>query len=258
MISLIAESKTMDSGNSNFKSPEFNKNIPLMEDMAIKTMDFIKGISAAEISERLGISHTLAVKAHSFALDFFLKDSGEKALDIFTGEFYKALDVKSLNEDAIKRADENVLIVSSLYGLLKPDDFIKPYRLEFNKDCGPDGNNIIKYLKPKVTVNLVKILKEKSEKEILDLLPGDASKCVDWKLVKAFTKVMKPDFKTVGEGGKLITPHAGCLKELRGKMLRMILLNNINSFKDLLDSSSPDFEYVAEMSKPGLPLFIAE
>ena len=46
------------------------------------------------------------------------------ALMTFSGEVYRGLDAKSLDEKAIKYLQKNFRILSGLYGLLKPSDRI--------------------------------------------------------------------------------------------------------------------------------------
>ena len=236
---------------------EFKAHMPVLESLADKTMDYINELDATDLSSILGISLNMAVKLKQYAYDFPIKTLGLPAIQAFTGEVFRALDIKSLNSENLEEGQKYVRIISSLYGILKFDDIIKPYRLEFNKNCAPDGMNMIKYLKPKVTIEFVKELKASGEREILDLLPGDASKCLDWKLIKAFAKVEKPDFKMVAEGGEFRTPHAGRLKELRGKMLHTILKRKIHSLAQLKTTEFQDFTFSEKGSKPGLPLFVS-
>lgn len=50
----------------------------------------------------------------------------------FDGPAYKALDLRSLQEADVKFAQQHVRILDALYGILKPLDCIKPYRLEMS------------------------------------------------------------------------------------------------------------------------------
>ena len=49
---------------------------------------------------------------------------------MFDGAVYNELDVQSLNEQDILYMQDNLRILSGLYGILKPLDSILPYRLE--------------------------------------------------------------------------------------------------------------------------------
>ena len=49
---------------------------------------------------------------------------------VATGAAYKGLDSSSLSDDEIRYLDERLRIISGLYGLIRPLDCIKPYRLD--------------------------------------------------------------------------------------------------------------------------------
>lgn len=151
----------------------------------------------------------------------------------------RTLDYSTLTEGAKKRCYHNVAIISSLYGWLQPDDIIKPYRLDFTSrfDSGPAaGKTLNAFWKMNVTKALVKKIQENNASEVL--IPGDASKCIDWKLVKHFAKVWKIDFTDAMSNH---TPTAGKLKELRGKLLRQILEDDIQDCNSLISIVSDAF-----------------
>ena len=50
----------------------------------------------------------------------------------FDGPAYKALNLASLQETELRFAQQHVRILDALYGILKPLDAIKPYRLEMS------------------------------------------------------------------------------------------------------------------------------
>ena len=235
---------------------DIEKNKPVLEDMAVSIMAHMAEMSVSEISEILGISSQLAIKAHNLAYEFPHKFTGYNALKAFIGDAYRGLDVASMSKDSLKWVDEDLRIISSVYGILKPSDIIKPYRCEFNKQIAPGHKTPIQVFKSKITVNLVNYIKENKITDIIDLLPGDADKCVDWKIVRAFTKVHKILIQEEGPAGKLKTPIAKTLKESRGRMCREILENKIQTFSDLCSFDSSHFIYSPEYSKPGLPVFL--
>ena len=233
-------------------------NRPVFENTADEIMSYISSLPSSVIADILGVSGQLAVKVRSLAYDFPHKLSGIKAIFGFTGEAFRGLKAITLPEEALERSQKNLRLISSVYGLLNPFDIIKPYRFEFNKRVTPDQKTSIQIYKPKVTIELVKQIKENRVNDIIDLLPGDADKCIDWKIVRAFSSVHKICFQIMTAEGKLKTPIASRLKELRGKMARMILLEDIRSFKELTEASHESFMFSPDDSKPGLPVFITD
>lgn len=61
----------------------------------------------------------------------------------FDGPAYKALEMRSLQDADVQFAQQHVRILDALYGILKPLDSIKPYRLEMGSKLQTQrGNNL--------------------------------------------------------------------------------------------------------------------
>ena len=258
MLTLLAESKTMSGTQLPQTAETLESHRPVFEDTADELMNYLSTLTPAQISEKLGVSAQLGIKARNLAYDFPHKSMGYPALTAFTGEAFRGLEADTLPEEAIDRANEDLKFISSVYGLLNADDIIKPYRMEFNKPIFPDNKTSIQTYKPKITTSLAKLIKNNKINDIIDLLPNDADKCIDWKIIRAFTKVHKVVFQVMGQDGKFKTPIAKRLKELRGLMARIILMENIESFKQLTEVENDQFIFSPELSKPGLPVFISD
>lgn len=252
MIVLIAESKTMLAREPEVPLGLLDSCSPCYEAVSSGIMESLRNLSVGELSAMLRLSGSLAAKMHKMIYEFPNKSVGNPAIEAYTGVVFRALDYASLPEDAKERCRERVRIISSLYGWLRPMDIIKPYRLDFTSrlDEGPSaGKALNSFWRMDVTKALVKILGDGRQTEILNLLPSDASKCVDWKLVKRFARVWKVDFKEIRENGTMKTPSAERLKSLRGCLLRQILTEDIREAAGLLHTSR-DF-YVCE----GTPVY---
>ena len=252
MLILIAESKTMLSPEKEISPDVFASHTPPCETFADEIMEALGALTVTEIMEQTGLSSSLAVKLKKMAYDFSYKTTGNRAIDAYTGVVFKALDYNTLSPDAVRRCGRQTGIISSLYGWLRPDDIVKTYRLDFTArlEEGPSaGQALNTFWRAEVTKCLVRTLQQENFTEILNLLPGDAAKCVDWKLVKRFARVWKVDFLEMQEGGKPKTPAATRLKTLRGLLLRQIFEEDIKDAKSLLHTVSP--HYVCE----GTPVY---
>ncbi len=234
----------------------FTAHRPAFEEEADAIMEYMAAMSPDELAQRISISHKLAAKALMMIYDFPNKKTGLPALVAFTGEVFRAIEANKLPSEAIEFAKRKLFIISSLYGLLKTQDIIKPYRLDYNADCSPSGGVLSKYWKSKLTIALVNHLKRNDEREILNLLPSEASKCIDWKVVKAFARVEAPEFKTLTENATLKTPHSGKIKELRGDMARYILTKRIDSLREVLSFETSRFSADVENHRKGIPRFL--
>lgn len=243
MLTLIAESKTMFDEQHLVTQKEFKDHSPVSEEQAALIMHRLGQLSQPDLIAQTGLSPSLAAKLRQSIYEFPNKALGMKAIAAYTGVVFKALDYDSLDAQAKQECQQNVRIISSLYGFLRPDDIIKPYRLDFTTKAAPDAKPLNTFWKSTVTIQLVKTIREQGHREVLDLLPSDASKCIDWKIVKKFCKVWKVDFAEITEGEKIKTPSATKLKTARGKLLRQILCDRINDITALKNIKSDDFFY---------------
>ena len=240
MLILIAESKTMTACNCRVDARDFECHRPAGYDEAFDIMARIASMSPREVAERAGLSLSMALKSHRMALDFPDKSLGEQAIRAFTGVVFKAIDFATLSEADRMELSRNVRIISSLYGWLRPDDTIKPYRLDYTSRIAPDDRAMSAYWREPLTASLVEELQTSGCKTILNLLPGDAEKCIDWTRVKPHADVWKVDFKQLKDGGTFVTPNANRLKTLRGHLLREIITRRLQSPADLQTLKTAD------------------
>lgn len=240
MLILIAEAKTMLSDEREITPKEFEVHAPSLGQRADEVMARLAEMSVGEIASLTGLGPSLAARLFKYAYNFPDKRLGYPVIEAFTGVVFKALDYTSLSAEAKERCDSDVRIISSLYGWLRPSDIIKPYRLDYTSRLpqGDDAVTVNQFWRKDVTIRLVKELKDSGHNEILNLLPGDAAKLVDWKLVKNFAKVWKADFTDVISKA---TPSASKLKDMRGRLLRQILEEGIPDAASLTRISSESF-----------------
>ncbi len=228
MLILIAESKTMTACDESVSEKEYESHKPEFEEDAVRIMDSLRGSSPDKLVEELGISAAYSRKLSRMIYEFPNKSLGAEAIDAFTGVVFKALDYKSLEDSEKKRISRDLRIISSLYGLLRPDDIVKPYRFDFITHVAPGDNSLSAYWRPGVTESLLRLVKRRDCTDILDLLPADAARYIDWARIRGHAGIWKAYFRQIGENEVVRTPHAGKLKTLRGRFLRQIIQENIS------------------------------
>lgn len=254
MLILIAEAKTMLTHEWEISPETFLAHHPSGEEAADNVMSYVSGMSVAEIAAEVKLSSAMAAKLRKMALDFPDKLLGYPAIEAYTGVVFKAFDYSSLTPEEKERADRQIRLISSLYGWLAPRDIIKPYRFDYTTPLAPGDMPFSTYWRKDVTIALVKYLQQTGETSILHLLPGDAARCIDWKLVKRFAKVWKVDFKELHEGGAFRTPTANRLKTARGELLRHIIRAGISDPSSLLTTHT---DHLLPMGTPDYPDHIA-
>ena len=153
----------------------------------------------------------------------------------------------------MKFAQKHIRILSGLYGILRPLDVMKPYRLEMGTKLETsEGKNLYEFWGNKVQVNVLEELKNQKS----DLLINLASKeyfTVLGKLPED-VNVVTPTFKDYKNGKfKIISFYA---KKARGMMARWIIENKITDFEKLSGFNVDGYKYSKAESTATTPVFL--
>ncbi|MDE7470667.1 MAG: YaaA family protein [Paramuribaculum sp.] len=234
MLILIAESKTMGECDAPVTSAEYGSHTPIYEATAEAIMTGVASMTFEELSEKTRLSTAMVRRLQQMAARFPDHSRGTEAIEAYTGVVFKALDYGRLDKSARDMACNDVRIISSLYGWLRPDDIVRPYRLDFGMKLAPDGGRLSAYMKERVNRALAEYLDKNACTDIINLLPGDAAACIDQKAVGKRARIWKIDFRETGPEGHTRTPNAGMLKKLRGELLRQILTETIKTPEEIM------------------------
>lgn len=116
MIIFISPSKT-------FSNVIDDSNLTcLFETKTNKLLLKLKAMTIEEITQTFKLSDKLSKDV----FDYYQNPKYGKAIELYHGVQYKALDYKS-----IRHSTNTLYIMSALYGLLRPDMYIQKYRLDF-------------------------------------------------------------------------------------------------------------------------------
>jgi hypothetical protein len=92
---------------------------------------FARGLTPADLRALMHISEPLAALNHARFQRFDPRGAvGVQAALAFAGDVYRGLDARTLDAEALGWAQDHLRILSGLYGVLRPLDRIRPYRLE--------------------------------------------------------------------------------------------------------------------------------
>ncbi|MFC5280495.1 YaaA family protein [Arcanobacterium canis] len=123
----------------NFETLTFPQLTPLRKELATELMDVSRAENACDVL-KVGASVAPEVRRQRNLLSC----PTARALDVYTGVLYSALDPHHLSETDWTRAHERLVIFSGLFGLLSPCDFIPSYRLKMGISL-PGGNNATRW-----------------------------------------------------------------------------------------------------------------
>ncbi len=188
--------------------------------------------STQELEKLLRINSKLAATNYLRYQDFCSDETPAlPALLSYTGMVFKRINPKDFSEDDFRYAQEHLFITSFLYGLLRPLDAIKNYRLEGDVKLPELGGiSFFDYWKPRLTDYFIEAIREQGN-ILINLASGEMKDLFDWEKVNREVQVITPEFHT-WKNGKLATVVVYA-KMCRGEMTRFILKNRIEQPEEL-------------------------
>lgn len=179
-------------------------------------------------------------------------EHAKPAITVFTGEVYKGLEVDSMLSDEMLRAQDQVRILSGLYGLLRPLDLMFPYRLEMGTKWSvtPSKKNLYKFWGSRLAEYLNNEMVE--GEVIINLASNEYFKAIDKKTIKS--RIITPIFKELkGDNYKVVMMYA---KHARGAMARDIIQQEYKSVEDLKGYNVDGYSYSEQLSTENEWVFV--
>ncbi|UJF29633.1 peroxide stress protein YaaA [Kaistella sp. 97-N-M2] len=225
---LTSPAKLMNIENS---TPFLKPTTPHFIDEAALIQSTLKHKSPKYLSDLMEISTKLADENWHRNQNWKAKPSAKEsapALMAFSGEVYRGLDAKSLDESAMKYLQKNFRMLSGLYGILKPSDRVMLYRLEMGRKFKFEGHqNLYEFWKDKVTEKLNSELKAKDI--VLNLASKEYFKVIDRTKIKA--PIIDFEFYDYKEGQlKTIVVYT---KHARGLVARFCAQNDVKTLNEV-------------------------
>jgi uncharacterized protein len=221
---------------------------PLFVDESKQLIAELKPKSAAEIAKLMTLSPALAqlnVERYAQWVPKSTQENARPAILAFNGDVYEGLDAATLNQKDLKWAQDHVVILSGLYGVLRPLDLMQPYRLEMGtKLINPKGKNLYDFWKDKTAPYLNERLSNNKNPIIINLASEEYFKSVDISTLQA--RVVQCVFKE-GKAGvfKIISFYA---KRARGLMTRYAIANRTKTPDDLKSFDLEGYLYQPDQS----------
>jgi uncharacterized protein len=242
MIAIISPAKSLD----------FEENSPFEASTLahfVKDADYLAGklgkLKVSGLGTLLDISPKLAqLNAERYAS---WKTAGSKqAVYAYNGDVYDGLKAKTLTVDEIEFAQNHLRILSGLYGLLRPLDAIKPYRIDMGTSFStPKGHNLYTYWGDRITDQLKKSLKESENNVLINLASQEYFAAINTKRLKA--RIITPSFKDRSNDKYAMISFFA--KRARGMMSRFIVENAITDCDMLVGFDLAGYHFNHGLSK---------
>ena len=189
----------------------------------------LRSYTVNDIKKLMGLSDNLAKLNYERYQKWNLESKDTSpAIHLFQGDVYKGIKADQLSENELEFAQENLRIISGLYGLLRPLDLVFAYRLEMGTNLKTkEGDNLYEFWSNKLHNTLSSHMKDKEV--LVNLASNEYSKAL--KLDSFKFPIITPVFKDYKNGKlKVISFFA---KKARGEMVNFIIKNKIKDSMDL-------------------------
>ena len=244
------------------KSLDFETSLPTQQHTELsfaseaeKLNTILQKKSPKKLTELMGISDKLAQLNWQRNQDFnlpFTQENARQAVYAFKGDVYIGLDAYTIPENKLTALQNQLRILSGLYGILKPLDLMQPYRLEMGTKLKIGRkNNLYEFWKKSITEHLNNELKD--DELFVNLASNEYFSAIDTKALKV--PVITPQFKDwKGDKLKMISFFA---KKARGMMVRYIIDTGAETIEDLKGFNYEGYGFSEEHTvKPNEFVFI--
>jgi cytoplasmic iron level regulating protein YaaA (DUF328/UPF0246 family) len=248
MLALISPAKTLDFSKVDYA----NCTIPNLLDKSSELVKVLQVKSQVEIKNLMSLSDKLAElnyqRYQNFNPNFVLNDNAKQAIFAFKGDVYTGIDIKSFTGKQIEFLNDHLLILSGLYGTLKPFDLIMPYRLEMGTKLSVDKKkNLYEFWGNLISQEINKL----EQNEVVNLASNEYFKAVNTKTLNA--RLITINFKEYRDGKyKTIGIFA---KKARGKMVNFMAKNNISKAENLKNFNLNGYAFNQELSNQNTWVF---
>jgi len=133
MLLLLSPAKTLDYDTPTPETLLQRAEPPRFVERSAELIGVLRRKTPAEIGELMSLSPALSeLNAERYAAwsTRFGRINSKPAVLAFNGDVYEGLDARTLKTADLAWAQEHIVILSGLYGALKPLDLMQPYRLE--------------------------------------------------------------------------------------------------------------------------------
>ena len=223
---------------------------PLFVKESAALIDILKQKSPQEIAGLMSLSDKLAgLNAGRYAAwsRTFNAKNAKQAVLAFDGDVYDGLNAKTLAADDLAWAQDHLCILSGLYGVLRPLDYMQPYRLEMGTQLvNPRGKDLYQFWGNQIADYLNKRLAADKTPVIVNLASQEYFKSVNKKVLKArVVECVFEDYK--GDGYKIISFFA---KKARGLMARYAIQHRLTLPEQLKGFNLDGYAYAPDVSSP--------
>jgi len=247
MLFLLSPAKSLDYDTPAGDLPHSR---PLFTRQSAELIEVLRKKSPQQIAQLMDLSDNLSalnVARYQAWSPRFTARNSKQAVLAFNGDVYDGLDAKTLEAADLDWAQDHVCILSGLYGVLRPLDWMQPYRLEMGTQL-PVGasRNLYQFWGARLSDYLNRRLAADQTPVVVNLASQEYAKAVDRAKLKArVIDCVFEDWK--GGGYKIVSFFA---KKARGLMAREAITRRFATPRQLENFSQDGYSFDAAASRP--------
>jgi cytoplasmic iron level regulating protein YaaA (DUF328/UPF0246 family) len=245
MLAVISPAKSLDYRRP---LPPLKPSSPRFAGEAERLAQAAAKLSRRRLGELMHISDSLAELNVGRFRNFTGQDE-RPALYAFAGDVYMGFEVHSLDSEAVDFAQHHLRILSGLYGLLRPLDPIRPYRLEMGTRWAPGrAKDLYGYWGGRIADTLAADLEEAGSRIVINLASREYWRALEGRL-PADVRTIEIDFREEGPDGPRFNTFAA--KRARGMMARYLCEHRLDDPEALKGFDSDGYAFDADNSDSG-------
>jgi cytoplasmic iron level regulating protein YaaA (DUF328/UPF0246 family) len=252
MLFLLSPAKSLDYTSP---IPEVPHTLPQFLPQSKELIATLREKSPQQIASLMDLSDKLAslnaARYQAWSPRFTAKNA-RQAILAFDGDVYDGLQARQLSAPDLEWAQDHLAILSGLYGVLRPLDWMQPYRLEMGTSL-PVGqsNNLYQFWGRRIADHLNAQLAGEKAPVIVNLASQEYFKSVDRKALQA--RVIECVFEDWSAGKyKIVSFFA---KKARGLMARYAISHRVNTPRKLEAFNLEGYAFEPAASEPDRLVF---
>ena len=255
MLLLLSPAKTLDYDTPVPKTVLRRATQPLFMAQAAQLIQTMRQHTPAQVAALMDLSLALAqlnVARYAAWQPVNTPLNSKPAVLAFNGDVYDGLQARSLRAADLDWAQQHLVLLSGLYGALRPLDLLQPYRLEMGTVLKtPLGKDLYAYWGDTVAQHLNTLQADEAKPVVVNLASQEYAQVVLGARARAALRAQTVDcvFEEGQADGsyKIVSFFA---KKARGLMARYAIENRVRSVKALRAFDSAGYTWVAAASTP--------
>ena len=237
MIAVLSPAKTLDYETP---LPDLGSTRPRFDSEAATLAAAASHLTQKRLSDLMKISPALA-KLNADRFRDFPEAPERPAMFAVAGDVYTGLDAQTLEPEAVTFAQDHLRLLSGLYGLLRPLDAMRPYRLEMGTRWAPRKPKLTDWWGDRIAQALAEDVAAEETGVVLNLASQEYWAAVAGRL-PAGIRVVAVDFR---EGDRFVSFHA---KKARGLMARWMIEHRVTDIDAMRGFDSDGYAFDAAAS----------